>query len=157
MKKKLVRTIALLALAAGGIAFAQSAPDFGGTWVLNTAKGKNLPMGGAVQETVVAAQTPAKLTLDISATFQGNTTRRQVSYDLTGKPAQNESAMGDKSETVAKWDGAKLVVTWTSAGAIAGTTNVRTETRWLSADGRTMNVTSQRGTNPPTEMVYEKK
>ena len=27
----------------------------------------------------------------------------------------------------------------------------------LESDGKTMNVTSQRGTNPPTEMVYEKK
>ena len=114
-------------------------------------------MVAAIQETTTITQTADKLTLDIASTFQDKTTNRQVTYDLTGKPVQNEGAMGDKSETVAKWDGGKLVVTWTSEGAVAGTKNVKTETRSLSADGKTMNVTSQRGTNPPMELVYEKK
>ena len=82
--------------------------------MLNTAKGKNLGMVAAIQETVAITQTADKLTLDIASTFQGKTTKRQVNYDLAGKPVQNEGAMGDKSETVAKWDGDKLVVTWTA-------------------------------------------
>jgi len=156
MKKRLSRIACAAAIALAGIALAQSASDFSGTWKLNTAKGKNLPMGGAVQETVAITQTPQKLTLDIASTFQGNLNKRQVNYDLTGKPAKNEGAMGDKSETIAKWDGGKLVVTWTSEGAVAGTKVTRTETRALSTDGKTMMVTTQRGTNPPAEMVYEK-
>lgn len=158
MNRKISRLASLLfALAVSVIAFAQAPPDFSGTWVLNTAKGQNLGMVAAIQETTVVTQTPVKLTLDIAATFQGKTTNRQVNYDLTGKPLQNETAMGDKSETVAKWDGGKLVVTWTSEGAVAGTKSVNTETRSLSADGRTMTVSSQRGANPPRELVYEKK
>lgn len=148
---------ALAAFALAAAAIAQSAPNFSGTWVLNNTKGKNLGMVAAVQETIVATQAADKLTLDIAATFNGNTTKRQVSYDLKGAPVQNEGAMGDKAETVAKWDAGKLVVTWTSEGAVAGTKTVKTETRSLSADGKTMTVVSQRGTNAPMELVYEKK
>jgi hypothetical protein len=158
MKLKHVRLSPLLAvLGLAAVAIAQSAPNFTGTWVLNNTKGKNLGMVAAVQETIVITQTADKLTADVAATFQGNTTRRQVNYDLTGKPVQNEGAMGDKAETVAKWDGGKLVVTWTSEGAVAGSKVTKTETRSLSADGKTMTVVNQRGTNAPMEMVYEKK
>jgi hypothetical protein len=142
-----------LAVAASG----QSAPDFSGTWVLNTAKGKNIGMMAAVQETIVVRQSADTLTVESTSTFQGNTTKRTVNYDLKGNAVDNEGAMGGKAETVAKWDGDKLVVTWTSEGAIAGTKVVRTETRSLAADGRTMTVVSQRGDNPAMEMVYEKK
>ncbi len=137
-------------------ATAQSAPDFSGNWVLNNTKGKNLGMVAAVQEAVAVTQTADQLTLDIAATFQGSTTRRQVNYDLKGTPVQNEGAMGDKAETVAKWDGSKLVVTWTAEGAVAGTKTVKTETRSLSVDGKTMTVVSQRGSTPAMELVYEK-
>lgn len=136
---------------------AAGTPNFSGTWVLNTTKGKNLPMGGAIQETDVIKQTAAQLAIEVSATFQGNTTARTVTYDLAGKPVQNKGAMGDPAETVAKWQDAALVVTWTSEGAVAGSKVVKTETRTLSADGKTMNVTSVRGTSPPIEYVFEKK
>jgi hypothetical protein len=138
-------------------AMAQSAPDFSGNWVLNNTKGKNLGMVAAIQETIAATQTADKLTLDFATTFQGNTTNRQVNYDLKGTPVQNEGPMADKAETVAKWDGSKLVVTWTAEGAVAGTKTVKTETRSLSADGKTMTVVNQRGSNAPMELVYEKK
>jgi hypothetical protein len=158
MKTKVSRLVSvLLAVAVTGSTFAQSAPDFGGTWVLNASKGKNLGMVAAIQETVAITQTADRLTLDVASTFQGNTTRRQLNYDLAGKPVQNESAMGDKAATVARWDGGKLVVTWTTEGAVAGSSVVRTESRALSADGKSMLVTSQRGTNAPMELVYEKK
>ncbi len=139
----------------GGLA--QAAPDFSGTWVLNNEKGKNLGMVAAVKETVVITQTTDKLTADFSSTFMGKTTERQVNYDLSGKGVQNEGAMGEKAETVAKFDGDKLVVSWTSEGAIAGTKVVKTETRWLSPDGRTMTVVNARPNKEPMEMVYEKK
>jgi hypothetical protein len=138
-------------------ALAAGAPNFAGTWVLNTSKGKNLGMVAALQETAVIRQTPAQLTIEFSTTFQGKTTTRTVNYDLGGKPVQNEGPMGDKAETMAKWQGASLVVSWTSAGAVAGSTVVKTETRTLSADGKTMTVSSVRGSNAPMELVYERK
>lgn len=138
--------------------FAAGPPDFSGNWTLNTDKGQNLGMVKAVSETVAVKQTPEKLTLDFSTTFMMKTSQRQVTYDLTGKTSvTNEGAMGDKAETLAKWDGNRLVVTWTSEGAVAGTKTVKTEIRTLSADGRTMTVRNERPGKDPMEMVYEKK
>jgi hypothetical protein len=65
--------------------------------------------------------------------------------------------MGDRNETVAKWIDGKLVSTWTRDGAVAGTKSVMTETRSLSADGKTMSVESARGANPPLVMVFDKR
>lgn len=158
MKMRYARFLpALAALGLAVVALAQSAPDFSGTWELNASRGKNIGMMAAVQETVVIRQTADTLTIESASTFQGNTTKRTTTYDLRGGPVQNEGAMGGSAETVAKWDGGKLVVSWTSEGAIAGTKVVRTETRSLAADGKTMTVVSQRGDNPAMEMVYEKK
>ena len=118
----------------------------------------DLGMVKAVSETVAAKQTPEKLTLDFSTTFMMKTSHRQVNYDLTGKTSiPNEGPMGDKAETLAKWDGNRLVVTWTAEGAVAGTKTVKTEIRTLSADGRTMTVRTERAGKDPMELVYEKK
>ena len=150
---RLAATAALLALAAA----AQAATDFSGTWVLNNDKGKNLGMVAAVKETIVIRQTADKYVAEHSSTFMMKTETRTVTYDLTGKPVPNEGAMGDKAETVAKWDGGKLVVTWSAEGAVPGTKSVKTETRSLSADGKTMTVVNSRPNKEPMEMVYEKK
>lgn len=136
-------------LLAGVPALAGDATDFSGTWTLNNKKGANLGMVAMVKEDIAIRQDANSLVIDFTSRFMGNTTRRQVSYDLTGKPAENESAMGDRSETVARWDDGRLVVTWTSEGAIAGSKVVKTETRALSADGGTMTVTMERPGKPP--------
>ena len=61
------------------------------------------------------------------------------------------------SETLSKWDGNKLVTTWTSQSAMAGGPKVvRTETRSLSPDGNTMTIESIRGSNLPVVMVFDK-
>lgn len=153
------RCTVLLATLSLGLALAAQAaspPDFSGTWELNTDKGKNLGMVKAVDETVVITQTPVAVTMDFASTFMLKTQKRQVVYDLSGKPVPNEGAMGDKAETVARWDGDKLVVTWTSEGAVAGSKVVKTETRTLSADGKTMSVETVRSGKDPMELVYEK-
>lgn len=151
----LLSLVASLLLSA--TALAAGPPDFSGNWKLNTDKGQNLGMVKAVSETVAVKQTPEKLTLDFSTTFMMKTSQRQVTYDLTGGTSViNEGAMGDKAETLAKWDGDRLVVTWTSEGAVAGTKTVKTEIRTLSADGRTMTVRNERPGKDPMEMVYEK-
>jgi hypothetical protein len=149
--------LAILIMAAGlAPALAADPPNFSGTWVLNTDKGENLGMVSAIKETVTIAQTPEKMTLDFSSVFMGKTTLRKVTYDLAGKPIPNEGPMGDKADTVAKWDGNKLVAVWTGESAILGSKTEKTETRVLSPDGKTMSVTSMRGTKPPMIMVYEK-
>ena len=150
------RMLLATALAWASLAAAAGAPDFTGTWQINPAKGQNLGMMAAVKQTVTITQTANELKIAEASDFQGQKSERAVRYDLEGAPVVNEATMGGANETVAKWDGAKLVVTWTSEGAVAGTKNVRTETRSLSADGRTMTVESVRGNNKPMVMVFDR-
>jgi hypothetical protein len=145
-----------LALGIAGPAVAAGNPDFSGTWKLNTDKGENLGMMKAVKETIVIKQTAADITMDHTATFMLSTTNRRVTYDLAGKAVPNEGAMGDKASTTVKWDGGKLVATWASEGAVPGTQNIKTETRSLSADGKSMTVTNERKGKDPIVMVYDK-
>jgi hypothetical protein len=145
-----------LALGVAGPTLAAGNPDFTGTWKLNTDKGENLGMMKAVKETIVIKQTAADITMDHTATFMLSTTNRRVTYDLGGKALPNEGAMGDKALTTVKWDGGRLVATWTSEGAVPGTQNVKTETRSLSADGRTMTVITERKGKDPIVMVYDR-
>jgi len=153
---KLRMACMLIALGLAVFTFAQDAADFAGTWELNTKKGENLGMVAALKEMLVVTQTAEQLTLDFSDTFQGNTTTRQVNYDLSGKPAINYAAMGERSETVSQWVDDTLVTTWTSEGAVAGTKVMRTETRSLSEDGEIMTVATARGDRPAMVLVYEK-
>ena len=139
-----------------GIAYAQQTADFSGTFEMNPKKGQNLGMAAAVKETIVVSQTDDTLVIDFTDVFQGNTTTRQVTYDLSGKPMTNYAAMGDEGQTVSSWSDGALVTTWTSEGAIAGTEVVRTETRSLSEDGQTLTVETARDDRPAMIMVYDR-
>ena len=131
--------------------------DFSGVWEFNPARSQNVGMMAQMKMTLVIQQTESSFDIRSHANMQGQDYDTKTHYDLTGKPATNEAPMSGASETISKWDRSKLVTTWTSAGAVAGSQVVRTETRSLSADGKTMRVESVRGTNPPLVMVFEKK
>jgi len=154
MKTKI---FALLICLAGFAAFAANMPDFSGKWNFNPGKSTNIGMMSDMKMTQTIKQSDASVDVTSDATFQGNNQQSKAHYDLTGKTASNNSPMAGPSETVSKWDGEKLVTTWTSAGAVAGTETVRTETWSLSPDGKTMTVESVRGSNPPVVMVFDKK
>lgn len=138
-------------------ALAANPPDFSGKWVFNPGKSKNIGMMSDMKMTETVKQSPASVDVTTEATFQGNNQQTTTHYDLSGKAAANDSPMAGPSETVSKWEGEKLVTTWTSVGAVAGTKTVRTEIWSLSADGKTMAVESVRGSNPPVVMVFDKK
>ncbi len=144
------------ALATAFATAAAAATDFTGTWVLNTSKGENLGMVAAIQETLTIVQSAEQLSVKHASTFQGRTTERQVNYDLTGKAVMNEAAMGERSETVSRWEGDALITTWTSEGAVAGTQVVKTETRALGEGGKVMSVATARADRPPMVLVYER-
>jgi hypothetical protein len=152
MKKLL--TIILLALAQ--VALAEVPVDFSGTWELNTDKGENLGMMKAVKESIVATQSDEQIVFAMTDVFAGITTNRSITYDLSGKTTENKAAMGADSETVTSWDGDKLVTIWTAEGAIFGTKTERTETRWLSEDGKELSVSMVRGDNPAIVFVFER-
>ena len=138
-------------------AHAQTSPNFSGTWTFNPARSQNIGMMASMEDTVTIIQTASQLTITDRARMQGQDSTRELHFDLAGKPVMNAGPMGDQNETVAKWEGPKLVVTWTGQGAVAGTKVVRMETRSLSADGKTMTVESVRGSNAPVVMVYDKR
>jgi hypothetical protein len=157
VSRRLLPALALLTVLAGPqLVLAADPPSFAGTWVLNTKKGGNLGMMSAVKDTLKITQTAQQMKIESTAKFMGTTTERTVTYDLAGKTVNNEGPMGSRGDTVAKWNGNKLAVTWTEPSAIPGSSVQKVETRVLSADGKEMTVTTTRGTKPPMVMVYEK-
>lgn len=149
----LISVICLAAL----VAFAAGPTDFSGTWQFNTDKSKNVGMMAQMKMSLSIQQSDVALDITAHSTYQGKDQESETHLDLSGSPATNESPMGGPAETVSKWDGSKLVTTWTSDGAVAGTKVVRTETRSLSADRKVLTVESVRGSNPPIVMVFEKR
>jgi hypothetical protein len=144
-----------VALFVTGVAAAAPA-DFSGTWQFKAERSENAQMMAGMKYSSRISQTDAALTVHDESVFQGKQQVQETRYDLTGGSVENTSPMGDPSRTVSHWDGAHLVTQWTSPGAIAGTTVVRTETRWLSSDGRTMSVSSAREGRPPMVLVFER-
>jgi hypothetical protein len=151
-------TIGVLLICLASIAaLAAETPDFSGKWIFNPGKSKNIGMMSQMKMTQTVEQSSTSLDVTSDTTFQGSDQQMKTHYDLSGKAATNDSPMAGPSETVSKWDEDKIVTAWTSKGAVNGTKTVRTETRSLSADGRTMTVESVRGSNPPVVMVFDKK
>lgn len=137
--------------------FAANSPNFSGKWIFNPGRSKNIGMMSQMAMFQTIKQSSSLLEVTSSTTFQGNLQETNTHYDLSGKAMTNDSPMAGPSETISKWVGDKLVTTWKSKGAVAGTTVVRTETRWLSKDGQTMTLESVRGSQPPVVMVFDKK
>jgi hypothetical protein len=151
-KKKIVGLVCFLTVAL----LAQNAPNFSGSWKFNPGKSSNIGMMAQVEMTNKIQQSSSSLDITSHSRFQGEERDTKTHYDLTGKPVTNESPMGGPAETVSKWAGGKLVTTWTSAGAVAGSKVVRTETRWLSPDGKVMTMESTRGNGPSMVQVFDK-
>lgn len=145
------------ACAVASVATAAAAPNFSGTWVFNASKSQNIGMMARAQITSMIKQTRQTLTVVDDTAMGGQKQSHETDYDLSGKQVANKSPMGESSETTSKWSGGKLITTWTTEGAIAGTKVVRTEARYLSRDGRTMFLESRRGNNPPMVIVFDRK
>ena len=154
---RLKHLFAMLCVTAG-VAFAVEHANFAGSWEFHPEKSKNVGMMSQMKMIQAIEQSETVLDVNTRTTFQGKDDDSKAHYDLTGKPVSNESPMGGPAETVTRWQAGKLVTTWTSESAVAGGPKVvRTETRSLSADGRTMTVESVRGSSPALVMVFEKK
>jgi hypothetical protein len=154
MKRKLIFAIVCLVPVA---VLAAKHTDFSGAWKLNAEKSRNIGMMAQMTMVQKIEESNAALDVDIQTQFQGRDSENKTHYDLTGKPATNELPMSGASETVSRWEGGKLVTTWTSESAVAGGPKVvRTETRSLSPDGHTMTVESVRGSGPPVVLVFDR-
>ena len=148
----------IAAIGLAGLVVASAAQtDFSGNWEFNTEKGQNIGMMAQMKMSLSIQQSDTALDITANSNYQGKEQEHKTHLDLTGKSVTNESPMGGPNDTVSKWDGAKLVTTWTGQSAIAGKTVVRTETRSLSPDGKVLTVESVRGSNPPVVMIFDKK
>jgi hypothetical protein len=153
----MMRRIALLFFAAAFAAAAANPPDFSGTWVFNAGKSKNIGMMASAEYTSTITQSVKLLTVSDTTVFSGQRQTHETRYDLTGATVPNDSPMGDKSQTSSHWSGNKLVTIWDSDGAVAGTKVARTETRYLSDDGKTLFLESARAGKEPMVIVFDRK
>ncbi|HKV29086.1 MAG TPA: hypothetical protein VJN90_12520 [Candidatus Acidoferrales bacterium] len=149
-----------LLLIALGVAFTASAaskPDFSGTWAFNPSKSKNIGMMASVEYTSTITQTAKLVVVQDFTAFNGQKQTHETRYDLAGTPVPNESPMGEKAQTTSHWSRNKLITAWETEGAVAGTKVVRTETRYLSPDGKTMYVESVRANKDPMVIAFDRK
>ena len=153
----MMRRIALLFLAAAFATAAATPPDFSGTWIFKAGKSKNVGMMASAEYTSTITQTAKVLSVSDTTVFNGQKQTHETRYDLTGATVPNDSPMGEKSQTSSHWSGNKLVTTWESEGAVAGTKVVRTETRYLSDDGKTLFLESARAGKEPMVIVFDRK
>ncbi len=151
------RTILLILAVTAAASPVLAQTDFSGPWEFNPSKSRNIGMMAQMKLVTTVKQTKRELVITDASTFNGRQQTSTTRFDLAGKPVPNKNPMEATAETVTKWDGDKLVTTWTSPGSIAGTTSVRTETRSLSPDGRTLTVESSRAKGPAMVMVYDRK
>jgi hypothetical protein len=146
----------LLAIVLNSSVLAANAPSLAGTWSFKADKSKGVGMMSAVAITAVITQTGSLLEIHETTASQGREQTHDNTYDVAGDPKTNDSPMGDKSSTVSHWENDKLVTTWTAPGAVNGTTVVRTETRSVSADRKTMTVEWSRDGKAGMVMVFER-
>jgi hypothetical protein len=153
------RMAGVMAVVVAFTAAMASAPptDFAGTWVFNPSKSTNVGMMAAADLVSTVTQTAAQLVVRDDGSLNGSSRTHETRYDLTGASVANESPMGEPAHTTTKWVGKTLVTKWESEGAVAGTTTVRTETRSLSPDGKTMYLESSRGDAAAMVIVFDRK
>jgi hypothetical protein len=152
------KTVAAMLVFLGAfVVQAASAPaNFSGNWTFSPAQSKNIGMMGQAKVQTTVTQSKARLVVDDDSVFNGQADNQHTTYDLTGKLVTNTSMMAGQATTRSHWEGTRLITEWESAGAIAGTTTTRIETRYLSPDGMTMYVESMRPGKDPMVMVFTK-
>ena len=153
----MIRRVFLLLFVVASAAVAANPPDFSGTWVFNAGKSKNVGMMASAEYTSTITQTIKVLSVTDVTVFNGQKQTHETRYDLSGATVSNDSPMGEKGQTSSHWSGNKLVTIWESEGAVAGTRVVRTETRYLSDDGKTLFLESARAGKEPMVIVFDRK
>ncbi len=123
--------VAFLAAAAG---IAQPDRDFSGTWKLNSSKSSLSDTAVTVHPSFRAEQSPASLTVFVSAKENGPST--VSAYPLDGRSEKSKAADG-VFNTVTKWEGSALLVNT----MVSGRSNYTVMERWKrSTDGSTLTI-----------------
>ncbi len=122
----------LLALSLGRAPFALGAPDFSGTWVMDTTKSGIGTARGAATVTLVIKQTRTELTIDRKV---GNQVGTAV-HKLDGTESINKTPSGKDIKSTAAWAGSTLVIKSFMDGQKEPSTFVYS----LSANGKVMTI-----------------
>lgn len=130
--------------------------NFAGNWKFDPAQSKNVGMMAQASIDAVITQSKAEIVVDDVSSFNRQKDTQHTVYDLRGKPVANTSTRAGPATTRSHWEGTHLITEWQSSGAIAGTMNMRVETRYLSPDGKTMYVESTRPGQEAMVIVYTK-
>jgi hypothetical protein len=142
--------LAVLASLVPAITLAADAPNFSGRWAFDAKQSQNVGMMAMAEVTLTIKQSDGQLVEDDHAVFGGKSSDDHIVYDLSGKPVKNTTGMSGSGMTTSGWSDQRLVTEWQSQG------RSRTETRSLSADGKTMFIESQSGDRPKTVMAYSR-
>ncbi len=150
--KKIALLVVVMALAVAGLSFGQAKPNFSGTWALDTAKsdqmGGRQGGGGGAPAPMTVKQTATELTQEMT---RGGNTMTTV-YKLDGTESINKTQRGE-SKSIAKFDGAKLVIKTVAEGPNG---SMEATATWsLSEDGKELTIvrSTQRG---DMKQVYTK-
>jgi hypothetical protein len=142
--KKIALLVIAMAVVVAGLSFAQAKPNFAGSWAPKAdpaaAAAGGGGRGGMGGGPMTVKQTATELTTERT---MGETVMA-TTYKLDGSESINKTQRGE-SKSVAKWDGAKLVVKTSSEGPNGPTE--QTATWSLGADGKELTIVtaSQRG------------
>ncbi len=145
------RAAGLLAFAAATSLFAQSKPDFSGSWKLNKAKSELGAMADRVPEDFMVKIDHKEPELKISQPgMRGGNQESKVTTDGKEATSTTEGPMGEvKSKAVAKWDGSELVM---DVNREFGGNSMSQSDRWmLSPDGKTLTI-ARKISSPMGEM-----
>jgi hypothetical protein len=143
MKLKSILLVgAILALAAISWA-ADTHPDFSGTWKADMAKSDFGPMGGPDGRTDVIEHKDPKIKIKSTVVGGQRPGESESNYMTDGTESVNKRGQQDV-KTVAKWDGAKLVMN-TKTNFQGAEISIKT-TYELAANGKTMTIINVIGT-----------
>jgi hypothetical protein len=139
--KRVLLLAATMAVILPFVAHAQAKPDFSGTWTLDTAKSDPAPAGRGGGGGGAATLTIKQTGTELSIMSEGRQGPQTMTYKLDGSESTNQ-VMGRGGaaavKSVAKWDGASLVIETTRE--FNGMSITSKEVRTLDNGGKEMRV-----------------
>jgi hypothetical protein len=153
MKSRIIATLMIAAIVcvSASIASAQTKPDFSGAWKMNREKSK-FAGGGPDNILIKIDHKEPTFVEDWSMSTPNGERSFQAKYTTDGKETEQE-VMGRTAKTSAKWEGAALMIEWTSEG------NFFKRKITLSADGKTLTKVvshNEGGEQKEDTVVFEK-
>jgi hypothetical protein len=158
MQRARIGMMAAAVLAVASLAFAQSKPDFSGTWTPDTAAMPAPPAGGGAPPAgggggmggggrgMMGPMTVKQTADSLSVEREGRNGKTTTVYKLDG--SETDVAMGQATaKATAKWDGSKLVITTKS--------DMGENTQTWSLDGGVLTI-ERTGGRGPSKTTYKK-